>query len=58
MWSYRDWVIDAFNKNLPFRSIYVENLAGDLLPNPTMDQLVASGIQSLQYYHERRWDYR
>ena len=44
MWPYRDWVIKAFNQDMPFDQFTLEQIAGDLLPNPTMDQLVATGF--------------
>jgi cytochrome c553 len=44
MYSYRDWVIRAFNGNMPFDRFTVEQLAGDLLPGATLDQKVASGF--------------
>ncbi|MCA9103403.1 MAG: DUF1553 domain-containing protein [Planctomycetales bacterium] len=44
MWSYRDWVIKAHNANMPFDEFTVENLAGDLLPDRTLDQQIASGF--------------
>lgn len=44
MWPYRDWVIDAFKDNMPFDQFIVEQLAGDLLPDATLDQRIATGF--------------
>lgn len=44
MWRWRDWVIEAWNKNMPFNQFVVEQIAGDLLPNPTLDQRIATGF--------------
>jgi hypothetical protein len=44
MWVYRDWVIAAYNRDLPYDQFLIEQLAGDLLPNRTQDQLIASGF--------------
>lgn len=44
MWSYRDWVIKAFNTNMPFDQFAKEQIAGDLLPNASLDQRIATGF--------------
>ncbi len=47
VWPYRDYVIDAFNRNLPFDQFTREQLAGDMLPNSTIQQRVGSGYNRL-----------
>jgi hypothetical protein len=44
MWRWRDWVIDAYNENMPFDQFTVEQLAGDMLPNATLDQKIATAF--------------
>ena len=44
VWFYRDWVIDALNRDMPYNQFVIEQIAGDLLPNATQDQKVATGF--------------
>ena len=45
MWPWRDWVIDAFDKNMPFDQFVTEQIAGDLMPNPSKEQILATAFQ-------------
>ncbi|MFT3879015.1 MAG: DUF1549 domain-containing protein [Gemmatales bacterium] len=52
MWPYRDWVVKAFNQNLPYDQFVTWQLAGDLLPNPTKDQRLATAFNRLHMQNE------
>ena len=44
IWKYRDWVIEALNRDLPYDQFVTEQIAGDLMPEPTQDQVIATGF--------------
>ncbi|HUQ91515.1 MAG TPA: PSD1 and planctomycete cytochrome C domain-containing protein [Bryobacteraceae bacterium] len=52
IWKYRDWVIQSLNNDLPYDRFTIEQLAGDMLPNPTSDQLIATGFHRNTMYNE------
>jgi hypothetical protein len=52
IWKYREWVIDAINRGMPFDEFTVEQIAGDMLPGATLDQLVATGFHRNTLFNE------
>ena len=58
IWPYRDWVIDAFNRDMPFDQFTVQQLAGDLLPgaaDSTSQQLIATAFHRNTMSNDRGW---
>lgn len=52
MWPYRDWVIGAYNANMPFDRFTIEQIAGDMLPEATIDQRIATGFHRNTMFNE------
>ncbi len=52
IWKYRDWVIDCFNRDLPYDQFTIKQIAGDLLPNPTIEDLIATAAHRLTQTNE------
>jgi hypothetical protein len=61
-WRYRDWVINSFNRNQPFDQFVIEQLAGDLLDRPSLEQRIATGLHRMNIKNNEsginREDYR
>jgi len=55
-WRYRDWVINAFNQDLPFNEFIVHQIAGDLLPSPTGEDFNAAGLIATTFLSNGVWD--
>jgi mono/diheme cytochrome c family protein len=52
IWKYRDWVIDSIGCDMPFDEFTIEQIAGDMLPNPTVDQRIATGFHRNTLFNE------
>jgi hypothetical protein len=55
-WRYRDWVVEAFNRDLPFDQFIVHQIAGDLLPNPTGEPVYPAGLIATAFLVNGAWD--